>query len=219
VPPCVIASVNTCIQLFPQQQLCASEGGVWWGAPDTTLNPPIPAATGAPQPDCCSVNKYNVSHSLPTYAVQPDSQMAMRDDDYKLVRSASTDYDATTDSCATTIATELYAIDQNVPPKLDNAESNLLAYSRPLDHRERKALAKLTTALDKLLSSEVPCTGDGNLDGVVDQQDIDQFNYWANVTGSNSSWYDLNLDGRTNQNDVPYITQGQFPRKCPRANS
>lgn len=220
LPPCVIASANTCIQLFPQQQLCATEGGVWWGAADTTLNPPIPVAAGAPQPDCCSVNKYNLSQSPPlaAYPVQPDWQMAMRDDDYKLVRSASTDYDATTDSCVTTNVTEFYAIDENVPPKLDNAESNLLASSLPLDPTEKKALAKLTKALDRLLDSNVPCTGDGNLDGVVDQEDIDQFNYWANVTGSNSSWYDLNLDGLTNQNDVPYITESTFPRKCPRKN-
>ena len=42
-------------------------------------------------------------------------------------------------------------------------------------------------------------------------------NYWANVTGQKSSWYDFNLDGLTNQNDVPYITSGKFPRKCPKA--
>jgi len=76
----------------------------------------------------------------------------------------------------------------------------------------------LTKALARLLDSEVPCVGDGNLDGVVNQEDIDQFNYWANVTASNSSWYDLNLDGLTNQNDVGYITQGQFPRRCPKVN-
>ena len=60
--------------------------------------------------------------------------------------------------------------------------------------------------------------GDGNLDGVVDAVDIEQFNYWANVTGSQSSWYDFNLDGLTNQDDVPYITEGRFPRrKCQRS--
>ncbi len=58
-----------------------------------------------------------------------------------------------------------------------------------------------------------PCV---NLDGVVDQKDVDQFNYWANVTTMNSSWYDFNLDGFTNQYDVPFITQGTFPRVCPR---
>jgi len=56
--------------------------------------------------------------------------------------------------------------------------------------------------------------GDGNLDGVVNQADIDQFNYWANVTASASSWYDFNTDGFTNQADVPFMTQGTFPRKC-----
>ena len=219
VPPCVVSSVNTCVQLFPTQQLCVSEGGIWWGVNDTSLNPPLPVAAGAPQPDCCSVNKYNASQSPPqaTATVLPDWQMAMRDDDYKLVRSATTDYDASTASCVTTQSTEFYAIDDNVPPKLDNAESNLLLPPHTLDRRQQMAFTTLTNALAELLASQVPCVGDGNVDGVVDQQDIDQFNYWANVTGSMSSWYDFNLDGLTNQNDVPYITQGAFPRKCPRS--
>ena len=100
----------------------------------------------------------------------PDWQMAMRDDDYKLVRLATTDYDPATDSCATTTATELYAIDEHVPPKLDNADRNLLAAPHTLDRAERGALAKLTHALDRLLDSEVPCRGDGNLDGIVDRR-------------------------------------------------
>lgn len=216
VPPCVIPSVNTCVQLFPTQQLCASEGGTWWGANDTTLDPPLPVAAGAPQPDCCSVNKYNLAQSPPqaTYAVLPDWQMAMRDDDYKLVRLATTDYDPTADKCVTTQATEFYAIDDKVPPKLDNAQSNLLLAPHVLDRKEQAAFTKLSQALTDLLATQVPCVGDGNLDGLVNQEDIDQFNDWANVTGSMSSWYDLNLDGLTNQADVPYITQGQFPRKC-----
>ena len=220
VPPCVIPGVNTCVQLFPSQSLCASEGGVWWGAPDATVNPPRPVAAGAPQPDCCSVNKYNLAQSPPqgAYSVLPDWQMAMRDDDYKLVRQSITNYDTTTDKCVTADTTEFYAIDQSVPPKLDDAEFNLLAPPHALDHAEQAAFAKLTSALATLLDSEVPCTGDGNLDGVVNQADIDQFNYWASATGSNSSWYDFNLDGLTNSNDVPYITQGGFPRRCPAAN-
>jgi Sulfatase len=221
VPPCVIAGANTCVQLFPQQQLCATEGGIWWGAPDTTLNPPAPIGAGAPQPDCCSVNKYALAQSppLPTYAPLPNFQMAIRDDDYKLLRQSITNYDTTTATCVTTVSTEFYRIDDNVPPKLDNAESNLLAPPHTLDRGERRAFTSLTRALADLLDSNVPCTGDGNLDGVVDQEDIDQFNYWANVTASNSSWYDLNLDGLTNQTDVPYITQGKFPRKCPTMNT
>jgi hypothetical protein len=75
-------------------------------------------------------------------------------------------------------------------------------------------LAKLTHALNRLLDSEAPCRGDGNLDGIVDLADVDQLNYWATVTGSKSSWYDFNLDGLTDQKDVPYITRGKFPREC-----
>jgi hypothetical protein len=213
--------VNTCVQLFPQQSLCSSEGGVWWGAPDTTLDPPAALGAGAPQPDCCSVNKYNVTQSPPQNAfdVLPNWQMAMRNEAYKLVRLSTTDYDAATKACVTTLATELYAIDENVPPKLDDAERNLLASPHVLDRAERKALASLTKALGQLLDSNVPCTGDGNLDGLVDAADIEQFNYWANVTGSQSSWYDFNLDGHTNQSDIPYITAGKFPRTCPRGGS
>lgn len=214
VPPCVVASVNTCVQLFPSQQLCASEGGVWWGAPDGS-NPPLPLGAGAPQADCCAVNKYLATQSppQPTAAVLPDWQMAMRDEDYKLVRSATTDYNATSDACTTVTTTELYKINDHVPPLLDNAERNLMK-QRSLNLRESIALASLNLALQKLLASNVPCPGDGNLDGVVNQADIDQFNYWANVTGSQSSWYDFNIDGLTNQADVPYMTQGTFPRKC-----
>jgi hypothetical protein len=216
VPPCVVPSLNTCVQLFPSQQLCASEGGIWWGAGDTTQSPPLPIGAGAPQPDCCSVNRYNLtqSPSQAAYSVLPDWQMAMRDDDYKLVRQATTDYDPGTGSCVTTQSTEFYAIDEKVPPKLDNADSNLLMPPRTLNRREKAAFTKLSNALDELLATQVPCVGDGNLDGVVDEVDIEQFNYWANVTGSMSSWYDFNLDGLTNQSDVPYITNATFPRQC-----
>lgn len=218
VPPCVVPSLNTCVQLFPTQQLCASEGGIWWGTNDTTLDPPLPVAAGAPQPDCCRVNKYNLAQSpaQPTYSVLPDWQMAMRDEHYKLVQLATTDYDPATAACATTQATEFYAIDEAVPPKLDDAQRNLLLPPRVLDTREQWAFDKLTLALNDLLLSQSPCVGDGNLDGVVDQKDIDQLTYWANVTGSMSSWYDFNLDGLTNSVDVPYVTGGMFPRTCPR---
>jgi hypothetical protein len=140
--------------------------------------------------------------------------MAMRNDDYKLVHLATTDFNAGTSACVTTDSTEFYAIDQNVPPRIDNAESNLLVPPHVLDANATLAFASLTLQMQQLLDSNVPCVGDGNLDGVVDQADIEQLAYWANVTGSNSSWYDFNLDAFTNQLDVPYITQGMFPRIC-----
>lgn len=210
VPPCVIASADSCVQLFPSQELCQSEGGDWWGPGGT-----VP---GAPQQDCCGVNKYQSSLSPPApYTVLPNWQMAIRNDKYKLVRLSTTDYDMTSDSCKTKTATEFYAIDERVPPKLDDSERNLLVPPLRLSRSARVSLAYLAYSLHTLLATEVPCPGDGNLDGRVDLEDIDQFNYWANLTSSNSSWYDFNLDGMTNQYDAPYITQGQFPRSCPGA--
>jgi hypothetical protein len=85
----------------------------------------------------------------------------------------------------------------------------------PLNNTERRALASLTKALDRLLDSEVPCVGDGNLDGVVDQEDLDQLNFWAALTGGSSSWYDFDHDGKTTQADADLITAGEFPRQCP----
>ena len=60
----------------------------------------------------------------------------------------------------------------------------------------------------------MPCTGDGNLDGVVDALDIEQLEYWQDLTGY-SSWYDFDLNGLTNAADLAFITTGSLPRDCP----
>jgi hypothetical protein len=152
----------------------------------------------------------------PLYGVLPDWQMAMRDDDYKLVRQQTTDYSTTSNSCVSTQYTEFYQINQDtgLNLKLDNPERNL--YPDQLNKDAKKEFDKLSKELDKLLDSQVACPGDGNLDGVVDQKDIEQLTYWANVTDRYSSWYDFNLDGRTNLHDLRrYVIDGKFPRKCP----
>ncbi len=215
VPPCVVNAVNTCVQLFPSQALCMSEGGTWWGAPDGTVAFP-PPPPGPPQTTCCSVNQYQISNGQSPYAVLPDWQMAMRDDDYKLVLKQSTDYVPAVNSCVSTPYTEFYRINQSTGPslRLDDAPSNL--YPDRLGKDGKKAFDKLSKELDELLDSQVACPGDGNLDGVVNEEDIKQLAYWAKLTGSLSSWYDFNLDGLTNKNDVPFITNGKFPRHCPK---
>ena len=217
VPPCVLEAINVCVQLFPSQELCASEGGAWWGEPDGS-NPPLPLGAGAPLTDCCGVNAYRASQQQPPYTVQPGLQQAMRNDAYKLVRTVTTDWDSSANQCATTNAEEFYAIDENHPPRLDNEEDDLLAPPHVMNKQERKAYRRLSKSLDKLLNSVVACEGDGNLDGVVDTQDIDQYVYWDTLTGELSSWYDFNYDGLTNVYDIPYITDGKFPGKCPKKN-
>jgi hypothetical protein len=131
------------------------------------------------------------------------------------VSSQTTDYDSSSNSCVATPSTEFYRINQDtgVKLKLDDKPSNL--YPDRLDKDAKRAFDKLSKQLDNLLDSQVACPGDGNVDGVVNQTDLDQLNYWANLTGL-SSWYDFNFDGFTDQNDVPYITNAPFPRKCPK---
>lgn len=214
VQPCALAlgGVNICVQLFAEQSLCNSEGGIWWGEPDGSN--PAGLGVGAPQKSCCAVNEYLTANDLSTYGVQPSAQMAIRDADYKIVQATATDWDVQADACSTETVTEFYRIDENIPPKLDNEESDLLASGRRLTPSEEKSFQSLSAALQDLQSSNVPCVGDGNLDGVVDEEDIEQLGYWQALSGL-SSWYDFDLNGLTNEADLAFITADSLPRDCP----
>jgi hypothetical protein len=214
VQPCILAAVNACIQLFPSQQLCTSEGGEWWGDADDS-DPPLPLGAGAPVADCCAVNEYQVANDLPKYNVLPETQLALRDDNYKLVRLTTTDWDETSSACVTTPSSEFYAINENkVNPQLDNKNDDLLLPPNTLTPLETLAYNSLNKELDTLLASNVTCVGDGNTDGVVDFTDVSELGNWAAITGSQSSWYDFNLDGLTNEVDLAFITKAPFPRSC-----
>lgn len=215
VPPCVLPlsdAASTCIQLFAQQSLCNSEGGVWWGEPDGSN--PSGVGVGAPQPSCCAVNEYQAANSEQPYSVQPDSQLAIRNADYKLVEVTTTDWDVQASACETETVTEFYAVDEGIPPDLDNEEDDLLASGSMLTPSEEMAFSSLSIALDEVLDSNVPCVGDGNLDGVIDDLDVEQLGYWQDLFGR-SSWYDFDLDGLTNEDDLAVITAGALPRDCP----
>lgn len=215
VPPCVLqigGADNICLDLFPSQTLCNSEGGTWWGEPDGS--DPSGVGEGPPQTSCCGVNQYLVANSQQPYSVLPDSQLAIRDMNFKLVRATTTDWDTASSSCVTATVDEFYRIDEKVPPKLDDSVSNLLAPNRQLTPREEEAYGSLVVALGELLDSNKTCSGDGNLDGVVDELDIEQLEYWQQLTGF-SSWYDFDLNGKTNAADLTYITQATLPRDCP----
>ena len=215
VPPCVIPlgnAASTCLQLFAEQSLCNSEGGIWWGEPDGTN--PNGLGAGAPQASCCAVNQYQLANGQDAYSVLPDSQQAVRDSQFKLVQSITTDWDPAAGACATNTSEEFYRVDEAIPPKLDDSESDLLASGEPLSPAEEAAFQSLSLALAQIVDSNVPCTGDGNLDGVIDALDIEQLEYWQELTGY-SSWYDFDLNGLTNAADLAFITTGSLPRDCP----
>lgn len=73
-PPCVVelTSPPTCVQIFPQQQLCEFEGGTWYGPGGTQQFS-----------DCCAVKN---SHIYDQLTILPDSEAATRNANYKLLR-------------------------------------------------------------------------------------------------------------------------------------
>ncbi len=69
------------------------------------------------------------------------------------------------------------------------------------------------------LQSEASCPGDGNEDKVVKKTDVHNWRYFTNFMTSSgtiggSSWYDLNMDGFTNGDDL-MIIQKNLGSKCP----
>ncbi|KYZ86324.1 hypothetical protein A3Q32_17975 [Alcanivorax sp. KX64203] len=203
-PPCVIPAANTCVQIFPQEEVCADQGGVWYG-PDEHGNGGFDS--------CCAVNDQLISQGENPVDIFPRDQRTLRNDHYKLVRISRQDcaLDALVDS------EEFYQIDQAIPsPKLDRADADLLANGEgDLSDEQAANLTVLRDQLDRLLATATDCPGDGNDDLVVDQTDLDEWTYWANTEAARglSSWYDLNHDGITDAADRAII-EAHFGTDC-----
>jgi len=196
-PPCVIPASNVCVQVFPQKAVCEDQSGIWYGPGG------VAGSTGLA--DCCAVNDYLLAEGDDAVDILPDSQRAIRNEFYKLVRierlnCASQQIESTD---------EFYRIDEAAPrPKLDNAPSNLLALPQiAMPPEAQQNYAALHTELRNLLDSRVACPGDGNLDLVVDDTDVDDWKHYSTLNGGRSSWYDFNLDGLTNETDLATIQQ------------
>src|SRR5690606_28431222 len=101
--PCVIPASNICVQLFPQQAVCADQGGTWYG----------PGGVAGPEglSSCCAVNDYFLAQDHIAVDIMPESQSALRNATHKLVQleliNCSTMRLVTVD--------ELYAIDEAIP--------------------------------------------------------------------------------------------------------
>ena len=214
-PPCVIS--GTCIQLPPTQGVCNDNGGIWWG--EQTASQDIP--DGAPVPpidgvaNCCAVNEYIVNElGMPDsrVTVAPGVSAAARDDRFKLVRNITVDY-VEGEGCQALPQDEFYEINQSpVLPRLDYPFLELDQEGH--DPLRQRRLEALRTQLDNLLLADNDCPGDGNLDFVVDQADLDNVLVIAEEWGG-SSTYDFNLDGLTDDQDIQQV-QGLLPYTvCP----
>lgn len=204
-PPCVVPAANLCAQIFPQKQVCEDQGGVWYGQDG--------AAGSAGLASCCAVNAYLEAQGSPAVDILPASSRAIRNEHYKLVRFERMD-------CATgqlEPSDELYWIDEASPlPRLDHAVHDLLDSTRRpggLEPQVQQQYQALSEALEQLVTSEVPCPGDGNRDQVVDQRDVDNWRHFSTHNGGRSSWYDLNHDGLTDEADLAIIRQ-HLGRAC-----
>jgi len=202
-PPCVITSVGMCVQIFPQRGVCEDQGGVWYG----------PGSEAVPEglETCCEVNALLEEEGQPTVDVFPRSQRAIRDMDHKLVRIERLDCG----SGEFDTVDELYEVDQSRDPeelKLDRADANILADGpEGLTSEQRQRYEALAAALEAIVEVAPVCPGDGNRDGKVDQVDLDEWERWSRAGGS--SWYDFDLDGKTDETDKAIIEEN-LGREC-----
>lgn len=200
--PCVVEVTNppTCVQLFPQKQLCEFEGGTWYG--------PGGAAGLDGVATCCDVK----NQFLPDVSLLVDSALAMRNDRFKLLQQE-------VPNCTTghdDLVTEFYEINEHAPlPKIDRPDgqfaNNLLTSPdlppQGLTPEQLANFNALYAALQTVLNSEIPCPGDGNLNKVVNGKDVENWKFFPTLSGGQSSWYDFNFDGVTDDLDRAIIAQ------------
>jgi hypothetical protein len=219
-PPCVLQTLPgaalTCVQLFTSEALCHDEGGKWYADPMDTPN-------GKTYKNCCEVQN---AFGAKEIQILPDFQNAIRNDTYKVVQLLAPDCTQSPDEHGNfpdLTLTEFYQINEAAPtPKLDNANAALCsdnpntpgnACPTGLTADQQANFNSLSTQMSQLLSSELPCPGDGNEDKVVNGQDLQFWRKFAELAMGGSSWYDFNLDGFTDSTDLGII-QEHLGTKC-----
>ena len=178
--------------LFDTEELCLGHGGEWFGP--TASNPTGTYAT------CCEVR----SNVYPGMIVQPNAVWAVRNDRYKLVKSERASCDADLNPY------EFYDLRPTLlnPLGLDNSVGDLLSHPF-LTPEQQASFAELSAVLDGISRSEPVCPGDGNLDKVVNGED---------VKGVQDNWghpsvFDFNLDGTTDEKDLETVLDN-LGHKC-----
>jgi arylsulfatase A-like enzyme len=191
---CVIGSLCT-DTVFDSKGLCETNGGDWFG----------PGGEEGPYRTCCDVAEAKADEGL-TF-VQQLYQRAVRRDNFKLVEQTLRNCDTGDPERFL----ELYRV-ENRPndPVLDRADDDLLAGPEALTPEEQSAFVQLQKDLQAIVSSEVFCPGDGNLDKVVNAEDIAG---WNQYSGVGSSVFDLNLDAHTDEADLAII-EANLGRDC-----
>jgi len=172
---------NTCIQLFPNKPLCEAEQGSWYGPDDG--NPGFSS--------CCELL---ASNTIGQFEIYPVAQAAVRNDNFKLIQLTNQNCQNGQNS-GTSTEYQLFRINQSAPiPLIDFPALNLIRPNLPnngLTPNEQAVFTQLKQKLNQILDSSPPCPGDGNTDGVVDQTDVANWNFFAFQKGGQSSWYNF----------------------------
>ncbi len=214
--PCLIESLQQCTYSLPNKKVCIDQSGKWFGPGGD-----VSAAPGY-YTSCCQVNQLTGKNYLSSI-----SSTGIRNKDYKLVEQISENCQSGAAVNPPTTKYEFYKINQDVAnPKLDNADSDLLL--KTLTKDQNKNYQSLRQKLAQLKDSIVACPGDGNMDKVVNQKDLDEWAKFAETTpgfttgnaGGKGSWYDFGgpndpsrPDGITDNTDRAII-EANFGKRC-----
>ncbi len=162
---------------------------------------PVPAVFLRQAHPFYEVDVWLADHGGTPVSIQPQAAVGLRNVNFKLVQNSTYDYDATNNVCVQIESEELHQIDEGrVLPKLDRQGDDLLD-GRTMAKREQRHPRALGRKLDAIGRGQVQCEGDGNLDLVVNAEDLAEWETFATTGGGLSSWYDLNLDGLTDATD------------------
>ena len=212
--------------MFYTKQVCNLEGGKWFGD-----DPDVGTVSYT---SCCDVQNNVPDYQGITLNLLPIDQQAVRNDNYKLVRLSKTECGNPSENTVDKVKTvnEFYKIDERIDlPKIDKEGTALCDENdkcpATLNEEQKAAYKQLTASLNDTMHSEPACPGDGNLDKVVNFEDVaNWYNFSTNGVvpdgggpPNTSSWYDLNYDGKTDSIDLKMIANNLNRRCIPKSGS
>jgi len=205
--PCTIQ--QSCTQIPVTKGVCEDNNGTWWGKEHDA-----PATAGIPEDGfthCCQVNDFVINQGCNPdddgcpFSITPLTSVGIRNERYKIVRNSARNYISPEEPCRDETSDEFYEIDEAAPiPNLDDDGDDLKTGT--LTAEQQQNYDELSQQLEALLASEPDCPGDGNIDLVVDQGDLDGWAVYAQPNGTGlSSVFDFDIDGDTDEDDKAFI--------------
>ena len=223
--PCILGSSaefeleGICIEgLIGNEARCVDNAGIWYGPPDSCADPDDPGnpLCQALATNCCDAHQI-AGNSQGN--IQSIENFAVRNGEFKLVMLENEDCTAPLDPSTppsmrpfpwaefdVKAELEFYPLRPTPlnPAGIDPPQANLLKDCELPNSADclppalRPIFNVLNDELKRILNSEAPCPGDGNLDKVVDQLDLDGVEAFRN---SGPSFFDFNLDAKTDDLD------------------